>query len=446
MKWYPFLNKQQDPKHKGNSLQENVTIEKENIIICQKLKYLSFGLFKNYLDFVLYMLKEVPKEQKCFYELIPGNVPQKPYFDIEFFVSKDVETPCVIDGQLTLPEKDADEAIRTLVNLVQEEIPPLTSNRSHILVFTSHKDDKRSYHVVVEGFYFSDNKSNKLFSDKIRKAMPEKWQGIIDISMYKSMQQFRIAGCCKFGTDRYKEINKELTINGYFRDKIQSGWIPKVEPESENHKHLLLIESSLITQTSGCQMLPALLDEKEESSQMLRSGTNKEYSEYFEPLTSENIKEALELCHKLAGLEYGDPRFPYSYMRVIEDNGESSIILLKRRFASMCRICNRAHQNENPFLIIAGIERDIYLDCRRNERAKKLYIGKLGLSKKAIEAKEVSLEQAETKVELVSTPVIDYTSISENLAKLSQQMAPKINYKEKKSTYKDSTPLQFKLY
>lgn len=471
MKWYHFLNPQQDPKNKGKSLCENTTIEKNNIVICQKLKYLSFGCFPTYLDFVKHMLIETPQELRCFYELIPGNSPQKPYFDIEFFTSKTKSIPEYVDGQLVLPEAEADEAIREIVCLIQNEIPDLTTNKSHILVFTSHKDDKRSYHIVVEGFYFSDNKSNKLFSEKIRKNMRQTWQGIIDSSMYKSMQQFRIAGCCKYETGRFKILNRELTLHGCVAPiihpdgsmKYRNGWIPKVEPESDNHKALLLIESSLITQISGAQMLPSLLDDKEQNSEFLHSGERKQYSEAFEPLTSENIKEALTLCYKVAGLEYGDPRFPYSYMRTIEDNGESSIILLKRHFASQCRICNRLHEHENPFLIITGLEREIYLDCRRNEKGKKFYVGKLGPTDKGKKIiKETldtfkSIEKVQSPIRIPEAPVIirtnvdkifnpvDINDISNNLAMISQKVAPKLKIKEKKSSDHTSMMLQFKL-
>jgi hypothetical protein len=465
MKWYPFLNKQEDPKNKGKALYENITVEKNNIIICQKLKYLSFTCFPNYLDFVKYMLLETPQELRCFYELIPGNSPQKPYFDIEFFTSKSISNPEYIDGQLVLPENEADEAICELVQLVQNEIPPLSSNKSHILVFTSHKDNKRSYHIVVEGFHFSDNKSNKLFSEKIRKNMRQSWQGIIDTSMYKSMQQFRITGCCKHETSRFKVISKELTVNGINPSKVCNGWIPKIEPESENHKILLLIEASLITQVSGSQMLPSLLDDKEQSSEFLKSGERNDCSEFFEPLTSENIKEALILCHKIAGLEYGDSRFPYSYMRTVEDNGESSIILLKRRFASMCRICNRPHENENPFLIIAGIEREIYLDCRRNEKGKKFYVGKLGPSQKgkiiltktfqSFSSLESAPETPKITIKIPESlgantcpqqnPKINFSDIEANLATMSQKVAPKIKMKEITPIDKDSFKLNFKL-
>jgi hypothetical protein len=467
-RFYSFLNKQQDVKFKGMALNENETIEKDNLVVCLKLKHLSFTKFNNYLDFAKYMIKNTMKENRCFYELIPGNTSQKPYFDIEFYVSKRLKEAQVIDNELTLPEKEADEAIKTLVELIQEEIPELSTNRSHIFVFTSHKDNKRSYHIVIEGFCFSDNKSNKLFSQKIVKKLPEQWRGIVDASMYKSSQQFRIVGSCKYGTERFKTLNSDLTVNGYGK----KGWIPKIEPESDEHMMLLLIEASLITQTSGSILLPSLLDDKEQNSEFIKSGEGKEYAEFFEPLTSENIKEALTLCYKIAGLEYGDRRFPYSFMRVIEDNGESSIILLKRHFASMCRTCNRVHEHENPFLLIIGEERDVYLDCRRNIQGKKLFVGKLGPTAKkmmsmlneGISAEvsvDVSIEtSAEKSVEgfleksapslpaisgvpSFTTKPVHIPDIMNALNSISALVAPKIKPKEKKFVKQD-IPLKFK--
>jgi hypothetical protein len=35
-RWYSFLNKQHDPKHKGASLHEHEVLEKDNLIVCQK--------------------------------------------------------------------------------------------------------------------------------------------------------------------------------------------------------------------------------------------------------------------------------------------------------------------------------------------------------------------------------------------------------------------------
>lgn len=456
MKWYKYLIRQQDVKNKGMSLMENETIEKNNLIVCWKRQNIGFGKFNSYLDFVKYMLFETEKGNRCFYELISGSSAQKPYFDIEFYVSDSIIEPQELgpNNEFTLPTQQADESIEKLVNLIEEELPPLSTNRSHIFVFTSHKDLKRSYHIVVEGFHFSDNKSNKLFSEKIRKRMPEHWQNIIDTSMYKSSQQFRITGSCKFGTKRFKTLHSGLTRNGYGK----RGWIPKIEIESEEHEILLLIEASLITQISGGILLPNLIDESKPDSQRFQYGNteqDRKGNEYFEPLTPLNIEEALRLCHKVAGLEYGDPRFPYSYLKIIEDNGESSIILLKRRFASMCRTCHRIHEHENPFLLIVGLERDIYLDCRRNQYNKKFYIGKLGPSK-TIETQIIE-SSATTESEIVRIaepktptppkiplPVISLPNLFSDLSTASQQVAPKIKLKEKPKPQKEPMILQFK--
>jgi len=462
MKWYNFLNRQFDPKNTGKSLTENEMIEKDNLIVCQKCKFLKFGKFRNYLDFVKYMLNSSTLDDRCFYEVIPGSSPQKPYFDIEFYVSDGIREPEHIDGQLILPTYQADLAIKEMVQIIREELPSFQggASNSHIFVFTSHKDPKRSYHIVVEGFCFADNKSNRLFGEKVRKRMSEDWKGIIDTSMYKSTQQFRVVGSCKYGTDRFKVINESLTINSFGKNI----WIPKVEAESPEHRLLLLIEASLITQTSGSILMPSLLDENEEKSSTIRSGEAKDYTEFFEPLSSDNIKEALTLCHKVAGLEYGDPRFPYGYMRVVEDNGESSIILLKRRCPSQCRICNRIHEQENPFLLIIGLERDIYLDCRRSEQGKKLYIGKLGPTSKLLACKIPSPIREEIK-ENKTVPVIQIPTLGDNkglnlpplpalnikdlqnsLGELSQKSAPKFKINDKKLIPKQDIILPFKTY
>ena len=376
MKWYNYLNPKTDGD-KGKALLENETISEYNMIICQKLDYLYFGKFENYLDFYKYMIKEVPREKRCFYEIIPGNKSQKPYFDIEFNVKDNIDEPmtCFETGKLILPTHQADQSIATLVKIVEKHIPPLSQNKSHILVFTSHKNDKRSYHVVVEKYYFPDHKSNKIFHDKVVSEMPQCWKDIVDHSMYKSSQQFRISGSCKFGTDRFKILNRKLTLcyNG------KNMWIPPVTPEDNLHEQLLLLEASLITQITSSTAMVSLVSPEEEMKISERKARLTASGFVFNPLTTDEIKEVLGLCYKRAGLEYGDARFPFTFKEIVEDNDESSILLLKRLRPSMCLSCNRIHEHENPYLIVAGQDRDIYLDCRRNEKHKKTYIGRLGI-------------------------------------------------------------------
>lgn len=375
MRWYSYLKNNGD-ENKGKALLDFETLDDNNLVICQKMEYLNFGKFANYLDFAKFMIKDTPVENRCFYEVIFGNNTQKPYFDIEFYTEPQLDNP----SAFYLPENEADESVKCLTSAVISELSEvlnleekdvLTSTKSHILVFTSHSEKRKSYHVVIEGFCVANYKENKEFHDRVISRIPERWKRIVDHSMYKSVQQFRIVCNTKWKSSRYKTLNVELTLNS----KDKRGWRPRVKAESQEHSLIILLEASLVSFTSRCRSLP--YTPKEEKPQFSpKSQTDGD--SVFNPLTPADIKEALALCYTYAGLEFGDPRFPYSYLKIIESNSISSLILLKRHRPSTCAICDRLHENENPYLIIAGENRDVYLDCRRNILNKKLHVGCLG--------------------------------------------------------------------
>ena len=368
MKWYPYLK---SANKRDKSLLNFETVENDNFIVCQKLQYLQFGRFLNFLDFGKYMNKNVRPEERCFYEIVFGEKKHRIYFDIEFFTQEK-------ENEVYLPIEEADESIRyicdtillELKNILKIEANPLKANNSHIMVFTSHANDKRSYHIVVEGYTVSNNKENREFYDRIVKRLPDRWKPIIDHSMYKSVQQFRIAGNTKWGASRVKTLSKELTLNY----QETTGWIPKVLPESSQHEIMLLLEASLLGQSSNSTNLPSITQEKKEKNPFYSTESNGE----FNPLTPEDIELALKLCYTYANLPFGDPRFPYSYLSTVEESGNSALILLKRHHASNCPTCKRIHEHENPYLIIAGENRDVYLDCRRHPEGRKLHVGCLG--------------------------------------------------------------------
>ncbi len=428
MKWYVYLKNHDDHREdalkdqienvvkstRGGALLDYETFEDNNLIVCHKLKFLNFGRFHNYLEFAKYMIKNTPAENRCYYETIFGDKTQRPYFDIEFYTSISGVKPEGGEEGFYLKEEEADMSVECLVDCILEELKeqtrnenPLNVNKSHIFVFTSHKSDKKSYHVVVEGFSVGNYKENKEFHDRLMRRMPDKWKDIVDHSMYKSLQQFRIAGNMKWQSNRIKTVDNKLTRS--WNEKFR-GWIPKVKPESENHKFVLLLEASLITQTVSCIHLNCKPEEKKynnyKTNLTANGGAGDESDEGFNPLTPEDITEALKLCYKYAGLEFGDRRFPYNYLRTVEDNGTSSLVLLKRLRPSICAICNRTHENENPFLIVAGENRDVFLDCRRNSEGKKLHVGSLGVIKKEVEEKPLSPIGTSGTLEVPKTPKI----------------------------------------
>jgi len=424
LKWYSYLKNNSEidnevKSYKNKALLECETIEENNLVICQKLKYLSFGRFSTYLEFGKHMVKYTQPENRCFFECIFGEKKQRPYFDIEFYTTKDGIRPPNSDEGLYLRDDEADESVKCLVNCIYEEIKsethtdnPLQLNKSHILVFTSHssKDDinRKSYHIIIEGFCVSNFKECKEFHDCIVKKMPPEWVNIIDHSVYNSLRQLRIVGNTKWQSNRFKILNNDLTLNY----NLTNGWIPKVKPESDNHKLLLLLEASLVSQTTSCVILNYKPEEKKYVNKYSnKSGSDEESTEGFNPLTPDEITEALKLCYTKAGLEFGDRRFPFNYLRTVEDNGTSSLVLLKRLRPSICSACDRKHENENPFLLVVGTNRDIFLDCRRNAENKKVFIGSLGPrpqiteeSKKEDEKKPQNIQVPNSKTIVIPKP------------------------------------------
>jgi hypothetical protein len=208
-------------------------------------------------------------------------------------------------------------------------------------------------------------------------------------------------------------------------------------------------------------ILPKIVDPEEEMKLEERKARILENGLVFNPLTPDEIKEVMNLCYQKAGLTYGDPSFPYVYKEIIEDNGESSILLLKRRMASNCRACNRVHEHENPYLIVVGQDRDIYLDCRRNDFGKKTYVGRLGLRpgteriepsgndtisqrfsiENYIESNVIeenfSIKIEENKSEFPLKPIVDVNDLTKKLQMLSQNLAPKITEKVAKKKEKE---------
>jgi hypothetical protein len=410
MKWYTYLKNNEEGK-KGSALLDYEILEDNNLVVCHKLKYLNFGRFNTYLEFAKYMIKNTPEENRCFFECIFGDKNQRPYFDIEFYSNEEGVKIGEENHELCLKEEDADESVKCLVQCIFEELSeqtsnenPLKINKSHILVFTSHSlpkpetnTIKKSYHIIIEGFCVNNYKDNKEFHDRVVRRMPEKWVNIIDHSVYNSLRQLRIVGNMKWQSNRFKILNENLTLN--YNKK--SGFLPKVEPESVSHKLILLLESSLVSQTSSCIVLNCKPEEKKNNYIKKDSDTEREGG--FNPLTPEDITEALKLCYKYAGLEFGDSRFPYTYLKTVEDNGISSLILLRRLRPSICAICDRKHEHENPYLIIHGENREIYLDCRRNNENKKLHVGTLGPK----ELKDVKIDKPEspkTKIVIPTQP------------------------------------------
>ena len=349
-----------------------------------------YALFDSYLEYFSYMQK-FPQEERAFYEIIFGEIPQKPHFDID------------IDADKLDPKDDLDYVANTLVeylitaciDVLKHTLTPLNIEKD-VLIYSSNSDTKRSYHVVLnnkchdghkeaKAFYdaiitkikeyvgphinFSSLHSQNFFDDEIshsrnieeivtpservmdQKISP-KYIEFIDRSVYSPRQQFRIVGCQKYGSDRVKIFHE------YF-DYLGKHYNHKFSEDVTNPamKSLTIIYESLVSFISGCTYIVSMIPEKK-----------LEYTQQRKEKTTINIDSIL-VNQCMALLKQKMENSPFSVIGINEH-----MILLKRHAPSFCPICSKTHENENPFLYI--ISNKLYWDCRRcSNDVKKLFVG-----------------------------------------------------------------------
>lgn len=181
-----------------------------------------------------------------FYEVIGATTPeQKPYFDI------DIPTKEVTDGETTPAEATA--IAYEYVLTICQKIQMLLLNRydirletDQILIYeTVYPEDpatglpkKFSYHLVVQGLFFSSHVYMREFGHLVKKEVGEKIGAFVDDIWY-STRQFRTEYSGKLGTKSIKRI-------------MPLGFPPRQDGISKT----TLFESSFVTNIEGCKEIP----------------------------------------------------------------------------------------------------------------------------------------------------------------------------------------------
>lgn len=309
-----------------------------------------YSFFTSYIQFAKFQL-DMRETDRCFYEIIFGEASQKPHFDI------DIDDPNIVGDNVR------DSVITSILSVLSEKGVTIELARD-LLIYTSHGKNKikQSYHIVINNYCHLNNLEAKAFYEAVTKTLPEDIKKWVDHAVYGKTQQFRVVGSQKIGSGRIKTLNNTFTYNGviYNHSYVE-------EPDDDDHEMLLQLEEGLVGFASGCSTLPPF-------SHSSPKYTSTEY-ENTNVLEKVDADEAIDLLAKAGNIQVDDERFPYKF------NGISGpIVMLKRIKASVCKICHRLHENENPYLLVVGDERHVYFNCRRNPE-KKLYLGKLSESK-----------------------------------------------------------------
>lgn len=343
-RYYLLLNPNPEKKHNEHlqSLLVNETLTTDSIVIWQNFKNNKYFHFRNYQAFCRYE-NETKNSEKCFNEVIFSNSYQKPYFDI------DAEGLSTEDGRILLKQ------VMAAIMKVHPQI-----NLEDIMVFSSHRDGKVSYHIIVDRWCVINNKQNKAFCQLVCTHVDPRFVEYID-KLYRSKQNLRVYGSMK--TENH--IHKKLDVDNTWKMEDCNEW--------------QIMGASLVTNVPNCKILPSYPVPEEEEKKVAKEFLNDEVNIIFGKVDD--------------AFKHNNISFPFEILGV-----KNSMIFLKRLASSYCPICKKDHDNQNPYIFTVGINKAIYLNCRRNK--KHLPLGKLYNHPEPIKEYTIPKEIAEEKLDL----------------------------------------------
>ena len=355
----PYLMKDRDESYYRNKL-----------LICWRPKpkpeedsIRLYACFNDYLEFARWQHKYFIKPPNAptsegikegielnFYEVILGSLPHKPYFDIE----GEITDPSVI----SLVDLCKDSVISNSIIVFSEKFGMDIDINKDILIYSSHGPHKRSYHIVINNWTLPSNKDTGEFAKLVSSKMPADQVKFIDNSVYSAKRQMRILGSTKNGENRPKIFHETFELK-------QVKYIHQYDeiPESDEHKTIMQMAESLITEVRECSQLSSI-------------APIEIFSKEFKSidLNDELIHNALVLLGTNMKVEYGGLRFPFNYKGT-----KGGLILLQRRHTFICQICHREHEHEGAFLSLHERKdgHQVFFHCRRADKNQKIDLGML---------------------------------------------------------------------
>lgn len=323
-----------------------------------------YAFFDSYLEFYEY-LQRFNREERSFYEVCFGELPQKPHFDID--IERTVHDPA-------FPGVDIDVTAETLrecviggcIEVLRDNKISLDMTRD-ILIYSSHGPDKRSYHIIINNRCHDGNKEAEAFYNSVMEKVHGYTQGkykgfnFVDRGVYSPRQQFRLVGCQKWNSGRPKVFYEQYWYGGqqYTHTYNEDTTDPLL-------KKITIIYESMISFTSGCSFLPSLIPERPVNQNQLGD---------LPDLENTVVDKCLEML-----------RAKMNPCPFVKREVRGHVIILKRLAPSFCPICHPAgtekvepHKKEHPYMFIIGGK--VYWDCRRSQHtAKKFFVGYLAMT------------------------------------------------------------------
>lgn len=314
-----------------------------------------YAFFESYVEFFRYFQEFEPAD-RSFYEIIFGELPQKPHFDIDIDAD---------NFNQSYPNESWDLGAETLrTALIQACIDVLTSLKMpfnlqrDLLLYTSHGPTKRSFHLVLNNICHDGNREARAFYDavvaQIRILTQNKYAEFVDRGVYSSRQQFRMVGSQKVGSGRPKVFHAQFEFKGQVYEHIYTE--TTTDPEIQG---LIITYESMVSFISGCSFIPSLVPPRPYGGTNLSELPDLDRTVVSQCLTM--LQEKMNPC-------------PFTVIGI-----KGHVISLHRLRPSHCPLCLRQHEHENPRMYLSNGK--IFWDCRRNDDpTKKFMVGYLALN------------------------------------------------------------------
>lgn len=306
-----------------------------------------YKVYPNYVQFGKDILK-VPNKERFFHEVLLKKFPLKLYFDIDVHQGDQFdENRLFASLAMAVIETMAKDNFKINLN---RDFVWLTSHDTGGTDGTGNSTGKRSYHLIVDNYYCRDYREVAEVVKIVRSYLPVDVQKLFDWGVYSPNRTFRTLGSVKRDSP-----GRPLSMLNRWKcgnTMIDYQYVEKYDNEAL--KFILELEASLITNVAHCRMIPWKLNQEEKVEQ-----ERDDVQEYYVNAAL-RFMVANEDCKTVAELPY-----------TVREIAGSKIILLRNR-PSMCRACERVHEQENPYVKVSGdldpskTKVSFWFCCRRN--------------------------------------------------------------------------------
>lgn len=288
------------------------------------------------------------------HEVIFGSQPQRLKVDIDCS-DMNINESTLLDTTI--------HAVKSALFTIWQVI---CSDDALIVTSSSKEGYKYSFHILTRIYIVKDNINANIFTQALIDHMPPDYVKFIDRSINKSIQNFRLLGSAKFGSDRIKKSMNEV-----------------LKPSDA----LISIHDTFpfIKLSNKCQIIS----------------------------TSHNMSETLPINDILSYLDTLGLTRGFKYNKIV-----NNAMLFTRQYPTFCNICKKTHDNDNTLMIMLHVTSsriNIIEYCRHHTDS--INHGNIPCPNaiaddRYIEKKEIALSQSilSIKSQFVSKPLNLYQS------------------------------------